>query len=139
METYDEWVTHEVWWGPDRMLFTIWPYDDAHKAQPHGVAVVDYPSGDYRIIYEMPAWHTAGSPDGRWVMADDFARNLWLIDPNTGERRLLTQGHNTKGVDSHPHASFTPDSKGIVFTSSKFGNADVFLVGIPEWESLPVE
>jgi oligogalacturonide lyase len=138
-ETYEEWVTHEAWWGPDRMLFTIWPYDDAHKTQPHGVAVVEYPSGDHRIIYQMPAWHTAGSPDGRRVMADDFDRNLWLIDPNTGERRLLTQGHNTKGVDTHPHASFTPDSKGIVFTSSKFGNADVFLVEIPEWDSLPAD
>lgn len=138
-ETYEEWVTHEVWWGPNQMLFTIWPYDDAHKTQPHGVAVVDYPSGDHRIVYQMPAWHTAGSPDRRWVMADDFDRNLWLIDPRTGERRLLTQGHNTKGVDTHPHASFTPDSKGIVFTSSKFGNADVFHVEIPEWESLPAE
>lgn len=138
-ETYEEWVTHEVWWGQDQMLFTIWPYDDAHKAQPHGVALVDYPSGDHRIVYQMPAWHTAGGPDGRWVMADDFDRNLWLIDPSTGERRLLTQGHNTRGVDTHPHASFTPDSKGIVFTSSKFGNADVFLVEIPEWESLPAE
>jgi oligogalacturonide lyase len=138
-ETYEEWVTHEAWWGPDRMLFTIWPYDDARKAQPHGVGVVDRATGEHRIYYQMPAWHTAGSPDGRWVMADDFERNLWLIDPSTGERRLLTQGHNTKGVDTHPHASFTPDSKGIVFTSSKFGNADVFLVEIPEWESLPVE
>jgi len=136
-ETYKEWVTHEVWWGPDRMLFTIWPYDDAHKAQPHGVAVVDRATGDHRIIYQMPAWHTAGSPDGRWVMADDFQRNLWLIDPGTGERRLLTQGHNTSPAETHPHASFIPDSKGIIFTSSKFGNADVFLVEIPDSESLP--
>ena len=72
-------------------------------------------------------------------MADDFDRNLWLIRVATGERRLLTQGHNRSSFNSHPHASFTPNGGGIVFTSSKFGSKDILLVQIPEWDSLPLE
>jgi Tol biopolymer transport system component len=55
----------------------------------------------------------------------------------TVERRLLTQGHKGEGCKTHPHASFTPDGKGIVFSSSRFGTEDIFLVDIPEWKSLP--
>jgi oligogalacturonide lyase len=136
-ETYDEWVTHEVWWGNDRALFTVWPYDDAHKAKPHGVFEIDRTTGRHEVLYQMAAWHTHGSPNLRWVMADDFERNLWLIDPRTRQRRLLTQGHLSKPFTTHPHASFTPDSRAIVFNSSKFGADNILLVELPEWDSLP--
>ena len=135
-ETYDEWVTHETWWGPDRVLFTIWPYDDEHKRKTHGIVSVDFETGATQIHYQYPAWHTHGSPDGRWIMGDDFDRNIWLIEAASGERRLLTQGHQGEGHNTHPHASFTPDSKGIVFNSSKSGHEDIYLVDIPEWDSL---
>lgn len=136
-ETYGEWVTHEVWWGPDRMLFTIWPYDDAHRAKPHGVAVVGRDSGTMEILFQYPAWHTHGTRDGRWAMGDDFDRNIWLIDPQLKERRLLTQGHLGKDCKTHPHASFTPDGRAIVFASSRSGTDDVVLVEHAPWESLP--
>jgi oligogalacturonide lyase len=136
-ETYDEWVTHECWWGKDRAIFTVWPYDDAHKAQPHGIAVAKKGSDEAQILAEYPAWHTQGSPNGLYAMGDDFDRNLWLVDVLSRERRLLTQGHNTKGIDSHPHASFTPDSQGILFNSSKNGSEQIFLAQIPEWGDLP--
>jgi len=137
-ETYDEWVTHEVWWGPDRAAFTIFPYDDAHKEQPHGLATVDLKTGTPKIHSQFVAWHTHGSPDGRWLVADDFDRNIWLIDAQTDERRLLTQGHLGKGFKTHPHPSFTPDSKAVVFTSSKIGVEQVFQATLPNWESLPL-
>jgi len=85
----------------------------------------------------MPAWHTHGSPNKRWVMGDDFDRSIWLIDPKSRDRRLLTQGHKRAPLASHPHGSFTPDSKGIVFNSDKFGAPDILVVELPEWESLP--
>ncbi len=136
-ETYEEWVTHEVWWGADKVLFTVWPYDDAHKAKPHGVFVADRESGKHKELFRMPAWHTHGSPDQRWVMADDFERNIWLIDPKTCERRLLTQGHKHATIATHPHASFTPDSRGIVFNSVKFDAPDILVVELADWRSLP--
>ncbi len=136
-ETYNEWVTHEVWWGPDRAIFTVWPYDEEHERKPHGVLSADLATGTPTVHSQYRAWHTHGSPDGKWAVGDDFDRNLWLIQISTGQRRLLTQGHLSPGCNNHPHASFTPDSKAVVFTSSKFGNDDVFLVEIPEWETLP--
>ncbi len=136
-ETYNEWVTHEVWWGPDRAIFTVWPYDEEHERKPHGILSADLTSGTPTVHNQYKAWHTHGSPDGKWAVGDDFDRNLWLIQISTGERRLLTQGHLSPGGTNHPHASFTPDSKAVVFTSSKFGNDDVLLVEIPKWETLP--
>jgi oligogalacturonide lyase len=131
-----EWITHEVWWGEDQVLFTIWPYDDVRRAQPHGVALVSLNDQKRRILAHYPAWHTHGSPDGKWVMGDDFDRNLWLIHMESGERRLLTQGHNGNDFKTHPHASFSPDSRGIVFNSSRSGKESVYYVALPEWESL---
>ena len=136
-ETYDEWVTHEVWWGADRAAFTIWPYDDIHLHKPHGVVSADLATGTPTVHSQYPAWHTHGSPDRRWLLGDDFDRNLWLIRVEAGQRRLLTQGHNGAGFDTHPHASFTPDSKAVVFNSSRNGTEDILLVELPEWDALP--
>ncbi len=136
-EINSEWVTHEAWWSRDRIIFTIWPYDDAHKRLPHGVAWSDLRNESLNVLAQYPAWHTQGSPDGHWALGDDFKRNLWLIDMRTQERRLLTQGHLGEGCKTHPHASFTPDSHAIVFNSSHFGNDDIFYVPLPQWESLP--
>lgn len=138
-ETYNEWVTHEVWLDAERILFTIWPYDEEHKKLPHGVARTDIhrgPEGKMQVLAQYPAWHTHGSPDGTWVLGDDFERNIWLIHLATGGRKLLTQGHLGKGCKTHPHASFTPDSQGVIFNSSKHGYESIFYVPLPDWESL---
>ncbi len=131
-----QWVTHELWWGGDRVLFTVWPYDDEHRELEHGILMADL-DGAHTVVTQYPAWHTHGSPDKRWILGDDFDRNLWLIDAQTHERRLLTHGHEGGGLKTHPHASFTPDSQSIVFNSSRFGTADILLVELPAWESLP--
>lgn len=136
-ETYGEWVTHEVWWGADRAIFTVWPYDEERTRKPHGIISADLATGAPKIHTQYKAWHTHGSPDLRWAVGDDFDRNLWLVKAATNERRLLTQGHLGKGFDTHPHASFTLDNKAVVFSSSKNGSEDIFLVELPEWESLP--
>lgn len=139
-ETYGEWVTHEVWWGSDKVIFTIWPYDDPHKELPHGIACANRqtgPDGAMEILSQYPAWHAHGSLDRKWAMGDDFDRNLWLINMATKERRLLTQGHLGKGFQTHPHASFSPDGRGIVFTSSRNSTEDIFFVELPPWETLP--
>lgn len=137
-ETYEEWVTHEVWWGADRALFTVWPYDEVHRQKPHGVMSADLATGTPTLHSELPAWHTHGSPDGRWAVADDFDRNLWLIRVDTGERRLLVRGVLGPGCETHPHPSFTPDSKAVVFNSSRFGTDRILLAELPAWENLPL-
>lgn len=138
-ETYDEWVTHEAWWGPDRIVFTIWPYDDAHRNLPHGIAWADWesgPEGKMELLTQYPAWHTHGSPDGKWVMGDDFKRNLWLVRVADKQRRLLTQGHLGGEYKTHPHGSFSPDGRYIVFNSSRIKSEHVFMVELPDFDSL---
>ncbi len=136
-ERYGEWITHETWWTKDRALFTIWPYDEEHEKKPHGIASVDIKGEDFMIHNQYKAWHTHGSPDGKWILGDDFDRNLWLIHPPTRERRLLTGGHLNAETRPHPHASFTPDSRAVVFNSGKFAKHDVMVVELPAWDNLP--
>jgi oligogalacturonide lyase len=138
-ETYDEWVTHEAWWGKDEAVFTVWPYDEKHLELPHGIFSVNVRDGKFTQHAQYKAWHTHGSVDKQWIVGDDFDRNLWLIRVADGERRLLTQGHKGEGFATHPHMSFTPDGASVVFSSSRNGSDSVFLVDVPEFESLPKE
>lgn len=136
-EWYGEWVTHESWWGDGRALFTIWPYDDERLKSIYGIVSVNIHGMDLRAHARYPAWHAHGSPDGKWIVGDDFDRNLWLIHPGTGERRLLTQGHDHNDFKPHPHASFAPDSKAIVFNSARAGRRQVMALELPPWDQLP--
>ncbi len=142
VEYSELWITHEVWWGKERALFTIWPYDEQHKKLPHGVAETDREQGSKSImnlLTQYPAWHTHGSHDFKWVLGDDFDRNIYLISPNQKERRLLVSGKIGNNLKVHPHASFLPDSSGIVFNTSRFGYEEIHLVLLPEhFETLPL-
>ncbi|MGC8737708.1 MAG: hypothetical protein ACP5UA_03555 [Candidatus Hydrogenedens sp.] len=136
------WITHEVWWGKERALFTIWPYDEVHKKLPHGVAETDREKGSksmMNVLSQYPAWHTHGSHDFKWVLGDDFDRNIWLIDPDKKERRLLVSGKIGNNIKVHPHASFLTDNSGIVFNTSRFGYEEIHLVLLPEhFNALPL-
>lgn len=135
-ETYDEWVTHETWWTDDRMLFTIWPKDDAMKQKPHGIASVSLKDFSHTIHDQFPYWHVCGTSDGKFAIGDTFDGRLIMIRIATGERRLLTQGHRPKGMTSHQHQSLDPSGRRLLFVSSKFGNWDLMSVEIPAWASL---
>lgn len=130
-ETYDEWVTHEVWWTADRMLFTIWPKNAAMRALPHGIASIGLSDFRHQIHDQHPYWHVCGTPDGKYAVGDTFDGELFLIDIASGRRRLLTQGHRPDGATSHQHQSVSPDGKRILFVSSKFGNWDLMTVEVP--------
>ena len=152
-EWYEEWTTHEVWWANsnpapspkgipewslNRVLFTIWPYDEEREKGIYGIVSVDGEGQDFRVHSRYKAWHTHGSPNGEYILGDDHDRNLWLIRAATGERRLLTQGHRRPGFDTHPHASFTPDSRAIVFNTSAPAREAIAVVEIPLFDSLPL-
>ncbi|MCP4609044.1 MAG: hypothetical protein GY845_10075 [Planctomycetes bacterium] len=127
-ETYDEWVTHEVWWGPDKTLFTIWPRNEQMLKKPHGIAYITLPNRSLKILSQKKYWHVGGSPDGKWAAGDNFNGEIYLISADTGQAKLLTQGHRPRGTTVHPHPSFSPDGESILFCSEKNGNWDLFLV-----------
>ena len=74
-----------------------------------------------RIEAQTPSgsglWHVHGSPDGRWAVGDDFARNLYLIDRRDGRMRLLSTGHRETARD-HPHPTFSADGRRIQIQSA---------------------
>jgi len=139
-ETYDEWVTHEVWWGPDRALFAIWPKNRAMRHKPHGAASVGRRDGAAVVVHnQYPYWHVVGSPDLKYAVADTFAGELWLINIAEGKRKLLTRGHRPPEARPHPHPSFSPDGKRILFCSGRWGNPDLVVVDAPDWALLAGE
>jgi len=127
-ETYDEWVTHEVWWGANKALFTIWPKNEEMLKKPHGIAYVSIEDKSLHILNQRKYWHVGGSPDGKWAVGDTFDGEIYLINSETGKAQLLTQGHRSHGATVHPHPSFSPDSSSVLFCSEKNGNWDLFLV-----------
>jgi oligogalacturonide lyase len=127
-ETYDEWVTHEVWWGADKALFTIWPKNEQMLKKPYGIAYISINNRTLNILSQKKYWHVGGSPDGKWAAGDNFEGEIYLISSDTGRAKLLTQGHRPHGATVHPHPSFSPDGSSILFCSEKNGNWDLFLV-----------
>jgi oligogalacturonide lyase len=131
-ETYDEWVTHEVWWGRNKALFTIWPKNEEMLEKPHGIAYVSLEDRSLHILSQKKYWHIGAGPDGKWAVGDTFDGELYLIDGRTGKARLLTQGHRPQGATVHPHPSFSPDGSSVLFCSEKNGNWDLFLIQVKQ-------
>jgi oligogalacturonide lyase len=131
-ESYGEWVTHETWWTPDRMLFVIWPKNEQMKQKPYGIASVSLTDFSHKIHDQYPYWHVCGTPNGKYAVGDTFDGKLFLVDIRSGERKLLTRGHRPTGAQSHPHQSISPEGKRVLFVSSKFGSWDLMMVDIPQ-------
>lgn len=128
-ETYDEWVTHEVWWDEDHALFTIWPRNEEMRKKPHGIASVDL-KGTLKINSVFPYWHVTGARGSLWAVGDTFEGDMFRVDLMTGERLLLTQGHRIRRSGLHPHQTMRPDGKRVLFVSHHFGNPDLFLIDL---------
>ena len=139
-----ELVTHEHWWVNEQIVFCgglhPYPHEDAH------VKVLDIHTGVVRIIgagswwpeaeppelSERNFWHCSGSPNGKWVAADDWHGNIVLFDARTTRPYLLTGGHRTYGKGAHPHVGWSPDGRQVIFTSNQRGQADVCIATVPE-------
>jgi oligogalacturonide lyase len=142
-----EWITHESFLGQsDEVIFAHWPF--ALKAIRVGEREV-------RVVADFNAWHASSSPDGSWIVCDTTCPDigLQLIDPATGEHRPLcypqssnggTQWAETVPADddqveadtygpqwSHPHPSFSPDGRQVVYTSDRTGISQVYVVDVP--------
>ena len=145
-----QWITHEVWLsGTSELAFVDWP---------NGVRAVDAATGRVRVIADFNAWHAAPSPDGLSMVADtnhpDIGLQLFSTRGVPAQRTLCASaassvGDHWKGPfpysegqipvyapqHTHPHPSFSPDGRRIVFTSDKSGHSQVYEIEIdPETE-----
>jgi oligogalacturonide lyase len=120
----------EAEWGPS-----------GTREKPTGLAIVNIKTREMTIAGQIPYgsgfWHVTGSPDGRFVAGDNFAREIYIIDRHTREMMLLSAGHK-KTAQDHPHPTFKPDGTEIEIQSamlSKDGRSmNICIIPVPkEW------
>lgn len=163
-----DWVTHEAIITRDEVAFAImghrpvqgvaagatsWegrnPGQEAAwgpagtRERPTGLGIANLRTREMRIVGQTPSgsglWHVHGSPDGRWAVGDDFARDLYLIDRRNGRMRLLSSGHKDTARD-HPHPTFSPDGRKIQIQSAMLspdGRAmNIVVIPVPDaWQA----
>lgn len=118
----------EAEWGPS-----------GTREKPTGLAIVNIRTKEMSIAGQIPHgsgyWHVSGSSDGRFVVGDDFNRNLYLINRHTHEMILLTTGHKRTARD-HVHPTFSPDGTKIEIQSAMLSEDDrsmnICIVPVPE-------
>ena len=118
----------EAAWGPS-----------GTREKPTGLAIVNLRTREMTIAGQTPSgsglWHVSGSPDGRWAVGDDFARNVYLIDRHSREMLLLSAGHKTTAAD-HPHPTMSPDGTKIQIESAMLSadnrSMNICIIPVPE-------
>ena len=118
----------EAAWGPS-----------GTREKPTGLAIVNLRTREMVIAGQTKSgsglWHVSGSPDGRWAVGDDFARNIYLIDRHSNEMILLSAGHKTSAAD-HPHPTMSPDGTKIEIQSAMLSadnrSMNICIIPVPE-------
>lgn len=139
-------VTHECWWVNDQMTFIGGHHHEGDREEGN-VKVLDLKTGDIRIIGagawldDVPGaqlstvnwWHASGSPNGKWVAADNWHGIVALFNAKTTEKKVLVTGHRVYGSGLHLHVGWDLTGDRIEFTSNKRGNPDVCIAEIPKY------
>jgi oligogalacturonide lyase len=141
------WITHESWIPGSRELAIVdWP---------HGIRAIDVNTGAERPVTSFNAWHPICNATGTLMVADTNFPDigLQLFDPRDGlgaPTALCCPEASSLGEHwggpfpyehgpievyapqhTHPHPSFSPDGRLVVFTSDRTGHAQVYEVKVP--------
>lgn len=145
-----EWITHESWIpGTKELAFVDWP---------RGIRCVHAETGAERTIADFNAWHAICNAQGTAMVVDTVHPDVGirLFDPRVPldppktlcYPEASSLGEHWKGPfpydngpisvyapqHTHPHPSFSPDGRKIVFTSDKSGYAQLYEIDVPELE-----
>jgi oligogalacturonide lyase len=128
-QTPQEWLTHESWMGDTgKALICYWP---------GGIMEVNQDGTGARMIAKINAWHAGASPDGAYIVVDTnwIERGLHLIERESGRMcKLCALGVDVPGdtltTMQHPHPSFSPDGKTVLFGSERTGNPEIYCVDV---------
>lgn len=149
-----EWVTHEGVITENEVAFAIMGHrrpgasgpgqqpewgPAGTREKPTGLGVVRIDTGEMIIAGQVPYgsgfWHVTGSPDGRFLAGDNFAREIRLIDRRTHEMKIISAGHKPTASD-HPHPTFKPDGTKILIQSAMLAedgeSMDLCVIPVPE-------
>lgn len=109
------------------------------REKPTGLGIVNLRTREMTIVGQTNAgsglWHVSGSADGRFAVADDFARSIYLIDRRTREMILLSAGHKTTAAD-HPHPTMNAEGTKIQIQSAMLSedgkSMNICIIPVPE-------
>ena len=130
--------THEFW-VPDgsAMVYVSFQHDDA--SQPRRICRLDPASGHSTVLATMPPCsHLMSNHDGSLIVGDGSGDDpyLHLFDIQAGTQRRLARHdsswrvlHGNRQV-THPHPSFTPDDRAVLFSSDCDGEPALFLADL---------
>lgn len=105
-----EWMTHESWVPRTGDMTLI--------MDKVGIVIADR-SGQGKRLLPGNYWHVRASEDGRYLLADDFDGNLFLIETATDSRRLIASGLRDTVRAVHAHASFDRSGKRVLFNTGR--------------------
>ena len=146
----NEWITHETWIpGTRELAFVDWP---------HGVRCVNADTGIVRQVATFNAWHAICNPTGTLMVADTNFPDIGIqtfnpLDGIGAPQTLCYAGASSIGEHwngpfpyadglgggqvqvyapqhTHPHPSFSPDGRHVVFTSDRSGYAQIYEVSL---------
>ena len=137
-----KWITHETWIPRTRELAVVdWP---------NGVRAIHVDTGVQRQVCSFNAWHPVCNPAGTRMVADTNFPDigLQLFDPRDGIGTPTTlaypeassMGEHWAGPfpyengpievyapqHTHPHPSFSPDGRYVLYTSDRTGHAQLY-------------
>lgn len=143
-----EWITHEAWIpGTRELAFVDWP---------NGIRCIHCDTLQERRITSFNAWHAICNRQGTLMVADtnfpDIGLQIFNPLDRLGQPTTLcypeasSLGEHWNGPfpynhgpikvyapqHTHPHPSFSPDSRYVVYTSDKTGYSQIYEVEIPE-------
>jgi oligogalacturonide lyase len=136
-EKDDEWVTHEVFAGPDHILFNVMGHLDRLRKNPTGIVLHNIRTNESKLLGQAKElggyWHAAGTKDLKWAVGDSFDGNIYRLNIEQGDATLLTTGHRPNTMSpfssqAHAHQSISPDGKWVLFNSSMLTDSDIMMV-----------
>ena len=136
-EKDNDWVTHEVFMGPDNILFHLMGHLDRLRENQTGVFSLNLRTE--KLTFHEQAdwggyWHCNATVDGKWMVADTFDGKLYRINSaDNNDVVLLTQGHRPNSLspftsEAHLHPSISPDGKWVLINSSLLTESDIMLL-----------
>ncbi|MCM4157239.1 biopolymer transporter Tol [Gramella sp. AN32] len=136
-ESDSDWVTHEVFMGPDHILFNVMGHLDRLRKNKTGIFSLNIRTGNLEYHGQTNGggyWHSNGTPEGNWISGDTFDGKLYRLNASdTTDVTLLSQGHRLLSKspftgEAHLHQSVSPDGKWVLINSSYFTENDIMLV-----------